>query len=283
MNPWLRLHRSSLHHPKIVTLSDRQHRVWHNCLLMADDDGTLPSIRDMASHLRMSVPDAEQVVCDLVEAQLVDAAVTDGQRVYRMHKWDEWQFKSDSSSERVKKHREAKRNTTETGVKRYSNADVTPPDSESDTDTDRNPTNPESDAAREDLVGRPHDPFFEKCKSVLNGTTERAVDIVRNADGPYGTKASAAEWLSDLIDDTSAAAVVEAIRLLEGKQARREFVRSPKALICKTAQTARRNEDRRAKAVETKSAAPKPGTLRALLDNRRRAAAAAKAAAEALQ
>ena len=40
-NQWIRLYREALHDPKIVTLSDRQHRVWVNFLLMADDDLSL--------------------------------------------------------------------------------------------------------------------------------------------------------------------------------------------------------------------------------------------------
>jgi len=86
-NPWIRLYRESLHDPKIVVLSDRQHRAWHNCLLIADDTGTLPAIRDIAVHMRMSVTDAEQMLVDLVEAELIDAAMLSGSRTYRMHGW----------------------------------------------------------------------------------------------------------------------------------------------------------------------------------------------------
>ncbi len=135
-NPWIRLYRESLHDPKIVTLSDRQHRAWHNCLLIADDTGKLPPIRDIASDMRVSITDAEQILIDLVEAELIDAEMLDGARTYRLHGWAKRQYVSDSSTERSRKHRAKK---PATAMQRCSDATVTPPDtdSESETDTER--------------------------------------------------------------------------------------------------------------------------------------------------
>ena len=51
--------------------------------------------------------------------------------------WDKRQYKSDTSTDRVKKYRDkTKAKKNETGVKRFSNGNVTPPDTDSDTDTD---------------------------------------------------------------------------------------------------------------------------------------------------
>ena len=133
MNPWIRLYRESLHDPKLVTLSDRQHRAWHNCLLIADDTGTLPSIRNVAVHMRMSITDAEQILIDLVEAELIDADVLEGVRGYKMHGWAKRQYVSDISTERSKKHRARK---AATNVQRCGNAVATAPDSDTDTDSD---------------------------------------------------------------------------------------------------------------------------------------------------
>lgn len=138
--PWIRLYRESLHDPKIVTLSDRQHRAWHNLLLVADDSGALPCIRDVASHLRLSITEAEQLILELVEAQLVDVDAMSGPITYRMHGWAKRQFKSDDVTDRVRKHRENKkkraRSDNETTMKRFSNGEVTPPDTYTDTDTE---------------------------------------------------------------------------------------------------------------------------------------------------
>ncbi|NCC41422.1 MAG: hypothetical protein EOM21_18750 [Gammaproteobacteria bacterium] len=52
--------------------------------------------------------------------------------------WDKRQYKSDKSTERVKKHRDkSKGKQDETPMKRFSNGDVTPPDTDTDTDIDR--------------------------------------------------------------------------------------------------------------------------------------------------
>ena len=104
---------------------------------MADDKGALPKMRDMACHMRMTVQEAEQVVCELVECGLVDIEGMGPARAFKMHDWDVHQYVSDSSTERVRKFR--KKNSepkVETAMKRFSNAEVTAPDSEPDTETD---------------------------------------------------------------------------------------------------------------------------------------------------
>ena len=109
----------------------------------------------------------------------------------------------------------------------------------------------ESDAAREN--GRTDDPNFVACKRALNGTTSRALDIVRNADGPYGTKATAAEWLAELIDSYGGDAVLGAVRFFDECQAKGQHIGKPKPWLSKNA--ARRFENARA-------AADKPKTKR---------------------
>lgn len=130
--PWLRLYRSSLHNPKIVTLSDRQHRAWHNCLLISDNSGALPPIRDIAIHMRMTASEAETLVCELVEAGLVDPVMTGNRPSYVMHDWTDHQQPSDNSATRVMRHRLKRRNGDVTVPKRSGNVI----DTEEDTDTD---------------------------------------------------------------------------------------------------------------------------------------------------
>ena len=102
-------------------------------MLIADDTGTLPSIRNIAVHMRMSITDAEQILIDLVEAELIDADVLEGVRGYKMHGWVKRQYVSDISTERSKKHRARK---AATNVQRCGNAVATAPDTDTDTDTD---------------------------------------------------------------------------------------------------------------------------------------------------
>lgn len=143
-NRWIRLHRNALHNPKIVLLNDRQYRAWSSCLLIADDSGKLPGMRDVACHLRMTIPEAEQILCDLIEAVLIDVdRPGTSQRSFRMHDWDAHQYISDSSAERTRKYREKKKkpkgNSGDGAVTSQAASQtvaVTPPEPEPETETE---------------------------------------------------------------------------------------------------------------------------------------------------
>lgn len=135
--PWLRLYRSSLHNPKIVTLSDRQHRAWHNCLLISDNNGALPQIRDIAIHMRMTASEAEQLVCELVESGLVDPVMIGNRASYVLHDWTDHQHPSDHSSGRMKNLRSRRRDGVVTARDRHGDGSVLKSDAtDTDTDTD---------------------------------------------------------------------------------------------------------------------------------------------------
>ena len=136
-NPWIRLYREALHNPKIVTLSDRQHRVWHNLLLIADDTGMLPRTRDIACHLRLTMQEAEQAIQELMEAGLVDPNVLGpGARRFKMHDWQSHQYQADSSAERTREYRKRLKEKDVTTCDTSRDVTVTPPDTDTDTDTD---------------------------------------------------------------------------------------------------------------------------------------------------
>jgi hypothetical protein len=182
-----------------------------------------------------------------------------------INKWKERQFETDrkdnTNAERQRRHREKRqRNGTVTAETR--------PDTDTDTDTDTDSSHPSVSEAAREADGGQDDPFFVKCKAALNGTTGRAIDIVRNADGPYGTKAGAAQWLAELIDDTSPDAVVQAIRFVEVKRDRNEPVSNPKAIIAKTAQTvvANARQPKEGKPSASDWSASKANRGKALLD-----------------
>lgn len=173
-NPWVRLYRTALHNPKLVSLNDRQHRAWCSCLLMADDTGLLPKMRDVACHLRTTTQDAESVVCDLVEAGLVDVEGPAPARRFRLHDWRTHQYVSDNSTQRVHKFRQRRR--AETAVKRFSSGDVTPPESDSESDSD-SPTHAQTETPAPPPDG------FSSC--VLNRRASRGVSpqLRRRAEG----------------------------------------------------------------------------------------------------
>lgn len=117
-----------------------------------------------------------------------------------------------------------------------------------------------SEAARE--AGPTDDPNFVKCKRELNGSTERIIDVVRNADGPYGTKLKAAEWVADSIEDYGGAAVLSAFKFLERCVAEGQKIRDPKAFIAKNAR--RDAENAKASSV-TAAEAKKKAAIRSFM------------------
>ena len=189
-NQWIRLYREALHDPKIVTLSDRQHRVWVNFLLMADDDGFLPGFRDIACHLRCTPQDATQLLDDLIDCGLVDPetdVTKGGPKRYRMHGWEKRQYRSDTSTERVRKHRSKARNADETFQKQDAAASVTPPESEPEQTRER----AKAGFDFGNLTGRP--------------AAEVEPELIRRADGlGLNAKAIAGECYGPTIKNPSA-------------------------------------------------------------------------------
>lgn len=58
MSSWIKLWNEMLHDPKILSLTDEQHRFWINCLLMAgslEKQGALGTTEDVAIIARKSV------------------------------------------------------------------------------------------------------------------------------------------------------------------------------------------------------------------------------------
>ena len=117
---WLRLYSDSIHHPKLLKLSDRMHRTWIGLLCIAsENDGRLPSIEDCALLLRLPPERMAESLVALVGARLLDRDETG----VSIHNWASRQFRSDGSAERMKRHR-----------KRHRDVTVTPPDTESESE-----------------------------------------------------------------------------------------------------------------------------------------------------
>ena len=151
VKPWIRLHRSTLTCRKFIKLSHYQRSVWLGCLMATDDDGVLPSIPDLAIDLRMDAAELEKVIAELVEAGFVDiSSAANAKTVFKMHDWDEHQFSSDCSTDRVRKFRSKNKEASdETFHETERNVSETPPDYRlQTTDSESKPSLPEQDAAR---------------------------------------------------------------------------------------------------------------------------------------
>lgn len=212
-----------------------------------EERGTLRnwSHEDMGVALDIE-PEHAEAIFNAMQGKLLDGNHLTG--------WERRQPKrEDNSAARVKAHRERK--------KEQRNADVTQcnaPESESEADEESEKTNVSHtpDAARAD--GQTDDPNFVKCKLAFNGSTNRLIDEIRNADSPYGTKARAAEWLADTLDDLGADAILDAFRFLEKCRGNGEKIRSPKDFIAKNARRYVENQAAKKQAEAEKKVNRKP-------------------------
>jgi hypothetical protein len=131
---WFRMHSDAVDDEKLRLLAfeDRWHFVALLCLkcqgLLDICDNSDLMRRKVAVKLGVQVRELEEIGRRLAEVGLVD------QDTLQPLAWDRRQYKSDSSAERVRKHRESKRNQQHAEVKRACNVTVTP--SYTDTDTD---------------------------------------------------------------------------------------------------------------------------------------------------
>ncbi len=111
MTRWFRFYDDALNDPKLLRLSDRLYRIWLGLLRIASkNDGRLPSMEDCALMLRVQPERMAEALVSRVAAGLLDRDETG----LSPHSWSERQYKSDSSAERMKRHRDGKRDVTVT-------------------------------------------------------------------------------------------------------------------------------------------------------------------------
>ena len=130
-NPWFRLYSEFAHDPKIQMLPEAMQRryVMLMCLRCSETLETLHET-EIAFQLRLSEAELIETKQLFVSKNFID-------KQWNLLNWDKRQFVSDSSTSRVRKHRDKKKqpsNDDETLQKRQSNAI----DTDTDTDTDKN-------------------------------------------------------------------------------------------------------------------------------------------------
>lgn len=108
---WLRLYDDTINDPKVLKLPEATRWHWIALLCVASkNDGSLPPLDDIAIQLRVTAAKATEIISALVKAQLLDKMETG----FAPHNWNGRQYKSDVSTERVKRFRNGKRNVSET-------------------------------------------------------------------------------------------------------------------------------------------------------------------------
>lgn len=160
--------------------------------------------------------------------------------------WSKRQFCSDSSTERSRRHRDAKKKTEQiqSGSSPQQDATLqgrcaTVPDTDSETDTEtekkkEESTRPsESDAAREEMVAAAPEsgtdgrtPAFADLKARFNGITETMLAFIEAQMGA-GSRPNAEQWLSSTVAAHGHEAVAQAFAAIVEKRAAGEISARP--------------------------------------------------------
>jgi hypothetical protein len=100
---WFRYHTEALDNPKVQGLTDRQFKTWVNLLCIAAQySGTFPPVPAVAFHLRCDDTEATSVLEEMKGLRLIDCLESGA---LAPHDWHNYQYSSDSSTERTRKHR----------------------------------------------------------------------------------------------------------------------------------------------------------------------------------
>jgi len=121
---WFRMYDAVIDDPKVGTLSDFAFRGWVSLLAVASQSGGSfdAGVPQLAFRLRMGTDKLKKLLDTLISAGLLDEVE---ENRLQPHNWDKFQYKSDVSTPRVKRFRNAERNVSETD-----------PETEADTDTE---------------------------------------------------------------------------------------------------------------------------------------------------
>lgn len=138
MTHWWRAYDDAIDNPKLLKLSDADHRAWFTLQCIASaNGGVLPPAGDIAVRLRLKPTKVAAWITKMVQAKLIDHQ--DG--VFVPHNWDTRQYKSDATDptarQRMKRYREKKRNERNGDDRNDRNATVTDIRPEADTEADQ--------------------------------------------------------------------------------------------------------------------------------------------------
>jgi hypothetical protein len=118
---WFRFYNEVVNDPKVQCLSAETFKVWVNVLcLTSQNDGKIPSEHDLAFSLRLPF----QSVSDHMEILYAAGLIDDKNGHKTPHNWQKRQFKSDTSTDRVKRFRNGQRNNKETPSETVSSVSV---------------------------------------------------------------------------------------------------------------------------------------------------------------
>jgi len=169
MARWFRFYADAMRNPKVARLSDKDYRIWTELLAMAaENDGRIPPLEDLKHLLKRRLDHLSSSVDRLITGRLI-VPLGDG---YAPHGWEERQYKSDTSTERVRKHRRSG-NVSDAVTE-------TPPDTDTETDV--------SVAKATAASGDPDKVFWDSAKGYLGPSKG---GLIGKLAGEYGREALA--------------------------------------------------------------------------------------------
>nr|WP_279091355.1 hypothetical protein [Comamonas thiooxydans] len=130
-NPWFRVYSEFATDPKVQSMSEAMQRrlMMLMCLRCSDVLATLHD-DELQFALHIGNEELAETKALFVRKGFIDDA-------WNLMNWDKRQFNSDSSTERSRKHREAKK-AADAAIETSRNVAATPPDTETDTDKEPN-------------------------------------------------------------------------------------------------------------------------------------------------
>lgn len=217
VSQWFRMYTEVLNDAKAQRLPGELFKAWVNLLCVAKErEGVLPPLTETAFALRKSEKETLKILKALTDAGLLDQTGTG----LSPHNWNVRQYKSDVSTERVKRFRQRSKdyigNVSAT-------ADETPPDTEteSDTETEQKET-PRAQALAE------FDRWYEGYpKKVGRGQAERAYLAARKHTSAEDLLAGAERYRATL-NGTEPRFIAHPATWLNGKRWLDEGVAPPK-------------------------------------------------------
>lgn len=108
---WFRLHNKLLNDPTVQGLPAGQFKVYINLLCYAssiDKSGHVGTLQDVSFALRETIEHVSSCFIAFHEVGLIVTSVTDSE-TFHIPQWQKKQYESDSSTDRVRKHRESKK------------------------------------------------------------------------------------------------------------------------------------------------------------------------------
>lgn len=123
---WFRFYSEVLDDPKVQMLPAAEFKAWVNILCLASKyDGVLPDVSAVSFALRIDETGVLTLLERLLNAGLIDKR-NGGPNGYHYapHSWAKRQYKSDSSTDRVKRYRERLKRSDETAPEAETEADI---------------------------------------------------------------------------------------------------------------------------------------------------------------